>query len=417
MNGSVRTVPRMGLTGWFSFALALVFALWTGKVSWSTNLEQVCLSKQWPVLESCSRSSQSMGAGPAGQEWARLRQRVAANPGDGLSMAEMARYASVPAQLIGMEGSALLHEVAKLAPQRTEVLQQQAVRALAQQDWEAAVAHLIRLSVQHADQEASRALARLMVLASRDARLLEVFRGAVGDGSGWGERAVAAMRAEKLSFSPALPLLSEMIVNGAIKPSTGLVVVRSLKAEGRWLDAHAVWLQLWKRPLDLIHNGDFERDFVPDAFDWDFAEGPSSTLGARLDRIGVGDHGEVLRIRFMGQALRSPVLKHDLLLPAGRYRFDSEMRLSDVRGAGGFVWTVTCLDGGRLLARSETLTAPDRQWAPLTFALDVSDTCQASTLALVPGSSAEARSGATGEMLLDRVRLTRLDGANQMAVR
>jgi hypothetical protein len=408
---------RMGPMGWICFAMAVAFALWTGKVSWFTNLDYVCQSKQWPVLDVCSRSSVSGGEDPAGPEWSRLRARVAANPGDGLTMAEMARYAGFPAPVIGMDGSVLLREVTKVAPQRTEVLQQQAVRALSRQDWEPAVAGLVRLSVRHGDPEASRALARLMVLAGRDERLSQVLRGAVQDGSGWGERAVAAMRAEKLPFSSAVSLLSEMIVSGAIKPPTGLVVVRELKSEGRWLDAHAVWLQLWKRPLDLIHNGDFERDFVPNAFDWDFADGRSSSLGAHVDRIGAKDRGEVLRIQFTGQAVRSPVLKHDLFLPAGTYRLDSEVRLSDVRGAGGFVWTVTCIDGGRQLARSEPLISPDRQWASLTFALDVPDACQASTLALVPGSSAEARSGATGEMLLDRVRLTRRDGTAQMAVR
>lgn len=417
MPGSGHAAFRMGPLGWLGFAMALACAFWIGTVSWSTNLAYTCHAKQWPALDACLRTEAPAGGAPAGAEWTRLRERVAANPGDGLAMADMARYAGLPAQAIGMEGATLLGEVAKAAPQRTEVLQQQAVQALARQDWAQAVARLIPLAVRHGDPEASRALARLMVLSSQDERVRAVLRGAAGDGSGWGERAVAAMRTEKLAFASALPMLSELIARNAIKPATGLTVVRELKSQGRWLDAHAVWLQLWKQPLELIHNGDFERDFVPNSFDWDFPDGPSAGAGARMDRIAVRDHGEVLRIRLTGQAVRSPVLKHDLFLPAGTYRFDSELRLSDVRGAGGFAWTVTCLDGGRPIARSAALAAPDRQWASMAFALEVPTSCQASTLALVPGSSAEARSGATGEMLLDRIRLVRTTPNEPMTFR
>mgnify|MGYP006174302781 CR=1 FL=1 len=52
----------------------------------------------------------------------------------------------------------------------------------------------------------------------------------------------------------------------------GLYVIRQLKTEGLWLEAHAIWLRLWKRPLGYLFNGDFEQNFVAGGFDWEVIE-------------------------------------------------------------------------------------------------------------------------------------------------
>jgi hypothetical protein len=407
----------MGPLGWAGFVILVGLALWIGKMSLNANLQHACDARQWTGFEVCTRSAPAERVGPAGAEWDRLRRRVATNPGDSQAMAAMARYAGLPQEAIGMEGAVLLDLLARAVPRSAEVLQQQSIQALSRMEWGQAVPRLIRLSVQHRDLEASRALARLAVLSSQDKALLAVMREAVRNEPQWGEGLVAAMRAEKLPFLPALVVFNDMVVSDAIKTSTGLSIVRGLKLEGHWLDAHALWLQLWKRPLELVHNGDFERDFVPNTFDWDFATGQAPSAGAYIDRIGAKDRGEVLRIRFTGKALGSPVLKHDLFLPSGSYRFDSDVRTLDIRGAGGFMWTVSCANGGKLLASSKPLVSSDRQWMPLTFFLDVPEACQASTLALVPGNSVEARAGAQGELMLDGVRMTRTETGDQRAVR
>ena len=401
---------------WLLFPVALALAVWIGMLSFSVNLAQACHLRQWPMGANCAVADDAASVGPAGGEWDRLQQRVAANPGDGLAMADMARFAGLPASTTGIDGAALLREVAKAAPQHTEVLQQQAVQALAQRDWGAAVPRLIRLSTRHADAEATRALARLAVLSGNDPTLLQALRSASGLAPDGVDRVVKAMRSEKLPVAPALPWLGERLAVGTVKPATALVVVGALKSEGRWLDAHAVWLQAWRQPLELIHNGDFEREFVPHAFDWTFTDGNPATQGALMDRMAYRERGQVLRLRFTGKPLRSPLLTHDLLLPAGRYRLHSDVQAIGVWG-GGLRWELTCVEGGRTLLRSGPLPPAERSWTTLTSDLAVPDGCQATTLALVAGSSAEARAGATGELLLDRVRLTRLDDSEAGGVR
>lgn len=416
MNGVLPRATGVGMVGRLLFLIALALAVWVGMRSFSVNLAQACHARQWPMGATCADAGDAASGGPMGGEWARLQQRVAANPGDGLAMADMARFAGLPAAAIGIDGADLLRQLAKAAPQATDVLQQQAVQALAQRDWAAAVPRLIRLSTRHADAESARALARLAVLSGNDRALLQVLRSAARQGPDWVDRVVKAMRSERLPVSPALPWLGELVAEGIVKPATALVLVGALKSENRWLDAHAVWLQAWRQPLELIHNGDFEREFVPQAFDWAVAEGNPATQGALMDRIAYRERGQVLRLRFTGKPLRSPLLTHDLFLPAGRYRLHSDVQANGVWG-GGLRWELTCVEGARTLVRSSPLTQAEPSWTTLTSDLAVPDGCQASTLALVAGSSAEARAGATGELLLDRVRLTRQDDAQAGGVR
>lgn len=417
MNGVVPRTMEAGLAGRLVLLAALVLAVWIGQLSFSANLAHACHAQQWPMRATCVGADDAASVGPAGAEWDRLRQRVAANPGDGLAMADMARFAGLPASAIGIDGPTLLMQVAKAAPQRTEVLQQQAMQALAQRDWAAAVPRLIRLATGHADAEAARALARLAVLSGGEPGLLQALRSASRQGPlDWVDRVVKAMRSENLPVSPALPWLGELVAAGVVKPATALMLVAALKSEGQWLDAHAVWLQAWRQPLELVHNGDFERDFVPRAFDWTFTDANPATQGALMDRIGFRERGQVLRLRFTGKPLRSPLLTHDLFLPAGRYRLHSDVQATGVWG-GGLRWELVCVQGGRTLARSSPLTPAERSWTTLTSDLEVPEGCQATTLALVAGSNAEARAGATGELLLDRVRLTRLDDPQAGGVR
>lgn len=402
-----RSTESIGLLGWVCFVIATVSAVWLGSLSFSINLDHACETRQWPGIDVCLETPEVPVTSAASREWNRLRERVAANPGDGLTMSEMARYAGLPPDVLGLDGSQLLKEIAKVAPQRTIVLQQQALQALSARDWATAVPRLVQLSVRHGDQEASRALARLLLIAGQEAGLQRVLREAAHESAEWVDRALRAMVFEKLPIGPALPMVGEFAVLDALKPATGLMIVRQLKNEGRWLDAHAVWLQLWKQPVDLLYNGDFERDFVRNAFDWEFSVTDPARAGARVDRTGETERGKALRIQFTGLPIRPPLLKHDLFLPSGSYRFDSAYRTNALQSGKGLGWIMTCLEGGREIARSGAMETTKREWTPLEFVLNVPSDCQAITLTLSPLYSSEIRTGLSGELMLDRVRLTR----------
>ena len=57
-----------------------------------------------------------------------------------------------------------------------------------------------------------------------------------------------------------------------------------------------------------------------------------------------------------------------LALPPGKYHLSGRVRLDDLRSERGLVWTLTCTEGGRVLAETEPMSG-HRGWSP--FGLDL----------------------------------------------
>jgi len=417
------TQPRaLGPRLWLGAAVVLAAGLWLGQRSLDVNLQQACLSGQWPEFERCaSIAGWAPGADAdvievppeqAAQVWQqvrqevqRLRAHVARNPGDAWAVSELVRYVDLPADVLGVDGQQLLSTATQVAPQHTLVQQQLARLALERSDWAAAVPPLVRLSRQHGDQEATRTLARMLAAADRDPALLAALRQAQQADPRWPEAALRAMPGLKLPMAPALPLVADLALAGELRVPTGLLVIRQLKAEGHWLDAHALWQRLWNRPVPLLFNGDFEQAFVRDGFDWVLADENPQRAGVRAERIGQGERGQVLRLQFTGRPLRTPLLRQDMFVPAGNYRLEGEHRSLDLRSSGGLTWVLSCANGGRELARSAPLEPTGRDWRSTQMAVTVPADCPGVTLALQPAAAYEARAGLRGEVWLDNLKL------------
>ncbi|MEZ5645287.1 MAG: hypothetical protein R3E94_13575 [Burkholderiaceae bacterium] len=424
----MRTTGRLR-TG-LAAASLLVAGLWLGMKSVDANLLMACLGNQWPGFEHCHDATalqRSAGADAAAAkeqdvievpqdqaatvwqqvrtEVRQLRERIARNPGDAWAISELVRYADLPAEVLGVDGASLLAAATELAPQHTLVQQQLARRALASSDWATAVPPLIRLSHQHADQEATRTLARMLAVADRDPDLLATLRHALKTDPRWPEAALRAMPGLKLPMAPALPLVADLALAGELRAPTGLLVIRQLKAEDRWLDAHALWQRLWNRPVPMLFNGDFEQAFVHDGFDWQLADDSPQRAGVRGDRIGQGERGQVMRLQFNGRPLRTPILRQDMFVPAGTYQLEGEHRSLDLRSTAGLAWVLSCANGGRELARSTPLEKTVRDWRRTRLDVTVPADCPGVTLSLQPAAAFEARTGLRGEVWLDRLSL------------
>jgi len=413
MNAQMTANGRMKPSTLVWLLLAVLTALWLGYQALGANLQHACREGQWPGFARCEVASPDMTQLEQVQrELDRLRARVQRNPGDAWAMAEMAHLSGLPDELIGQSGAVLLEAAAQLAPNRTQVLEQQAVRALAQQDWTAAVPKLVLLATRHGDGEATRTLARLLSLAPQDSGLMAALQDAREHSPEWLDKALLAMPGEKLPMAAAMSLVSTAALAGELKPATGLAVIRQLKLENRWLDAHAIWLQLWKRPLDLLFNGDFEQRFVKHGFDWEVSDENNPRAGAQVERVGRGERGQVLQLRFTGRPLRLPVVRQDLMLPPGTYRLEGDYQSTELRSEAGLVWVLTCADGARELARTAPLGTTGREWRTLDLRLVVPGDCRGAILALQPQAAYEARTGLRGDMLFDRMRLSRLQPGN-----
>ena len=412
--------PRL----WLTAAMLLVAGLWLGARSFDVNLMLACQSGQWPGFERCADPTALTPDGSAAggvieipaeqakQVWQqvradvqRLRERIARNPGDASAVSELARYADLPAETLGVNSERLLATADQVAPRHALVQEQRARRALERSDWATAVPALVRLSRHHRDQEATRTLARMLAAASQDPGLMTALRQAAQADPRWVDGALRSLPGLKLPVAPALPLVADLALAGELRVPTGLLLIRQLKAEGLWLDAHALWQRLWNRPVPLLFNGDFEQSFVRDGFDWVLADDNPQRSGVKAERIGQGERGQVMRLQFNSRPLRTPLLRQDMFVPAGAYRLEGEHRSLDLRSSGGLAWVLSCANGGRELARSAPLMPTGRDWKTTRLSVSVPTDCPGVTLALQPGAAYEARTGLQGEVWLDNLKL------------
>ncbi|MDO9030782.1 MAG: hypothetical protein Q7V09_10150 [Hydrogenophaga sp.] len=395
------TPARMGV-----FALLLVAALWLGWKAWDVNITMSCWKNEWPNLPVCEEIN---GRTPQ-ERVARLQERLAANPGDSQALVELTELAHRPETAAGLDAPALLAAAGQAAPQDVTVLQLQANEALRAQRWPDALDKLTRLSKHHHNADATRVLAELVALAAQppaQPTLQQALVDAVDADAGWLDRVLRAMPGAKLPLGSAMPLVALAAAKEpGLSAPLGLYVIRQLKTEGLWLEAHAIWLRLWKRPLGYLFNGDFEQNFVAGGFDWEVIERDPHRGGARIDLAGRRERGQVLRVAFTGRAMKTPLVRQHLLLPPGSYRFAGEFQSGDLRSERGLAWVFSCASDGRELARTAPLMAGGRTWQPLAVSLEVPAECGLGVaLALQTEAPFEARTGLRGEVVFDRFTL------------
>lgn len=395
------TPARMGV-----FALLLVAALWLGWKAWDVNITMSCWKDEWPHLPVCEEIN---GRTPQ-ERVARLQERLAANPGDSQALVELTELAHRPETAAGLDAPALLAAAGQAAPQDVTVLQLQANEALRAQRWPDALDKLTRLSQHHHNADATRVLAELVALAAQppaQPTLQQALVDAVDADAGWLDRVLRAMPGAKLPLGSAMPLVALAAAKEpGLSAPLGLYVIRQLKTEGLWLEAHAIWLRLWKRPLGYLFNGDFEQNFVAGGFDWEVIERDPHRGGARIDLAGRRERGQVLRVAFTGRAMKTPLVRQHLLLPPGSYRFAGEFQSGDLRSERGLAWVFSCASDGRELARTAPLMAGGRTWQPLAVSLEVPAECGLGVaLALQTEAPFEAKTGLRGEVVFDRFTL------------
>jgi len=401
------TPGRLALAG-----LMLLAALWLGWKAWDVNITMSCWKNEWPNLPVCDEIN---GRTPP-ERVQRLQERLAANPGDSQALVELTMLAHRPETAAGLDAAALLAAAGRAAPQDGAVLQLQANAALRVQRWPDALDKLTRLSRHHQDADATRVLAELVALAGEapaQPALQQALVNAVNADAAWLDRVLRAMPGAKLPLANAMPLVSLAAAKEPGLPvPLGLFLIRQLKAEGLWLEAHGIWMRLLKGPVPLLFNGDFERAFVANGFDWE-TQGPNDhRAGAQVDLAGRKGHGQVLRVAFNGKAFGAPIVRQHLMLPPGSYRLTGAWQTNDLRSEQGLAWVLRCELGQREIARVPALKTTGRDWQPVALEVLVPGDCGLG-LALMLQTQApyEAKTGLRGEVVFDDLRLERLPEA------
>ena len=393
--------------GWKSIALVLMAVPlfgWLALASVPANLASTCHWKQWPVLPSCQNPEDLSNE----QRVQDLRGYLANNPGDSLSYAELARFATQPESVLKSSGTAVLNAATLTAPHDATVLQLQAGQALQDADWTTAVDRLVLLADTYGNANARTALAVLVAQSGTTPGLTDALLGAAKKDQAWLESVVRAMPAAGVPVTSAMLLAGRLAQTEGLTPKFGRQLIKQLKTEGAWLDAHAIWLSLWKQPLGFLFNGDFEKPFFPDAFDWEVMDNKTYQAGAQASLSNSGKQGQVLLVKFTGRPVKTPIIRQYLILPAGEYRFAGEYQSSNLRSNEGLAWALSCGADKQALAQTPALNRTGTNWSSFNVRFRVSAECgPLVTLFLQTQAAYEAKTGQHGEMMFDHFTITR----------
>lgn len=401
--GGQRSGAQALAPGWTPARMAVMAALvlvaiWLGWQAWAVNITLSCWKNEWPQLSICD----AINGRTVPEKIARLRERLAANPGDAVALVNLLVYAHHPEAPKDIDPKALLVQAQKQAPQQGDVLRLTVYHALQDGRAAEAIEPLTRLSRYHNDADASRTLAEMVLAASVDAAVGDALMAAARADTGWLERVLRALPAAKVPTVMGMPLIHELATQDNLTPRLGLALIRQLKSENQWLEAHALWMRLWNKPLPLLFNGGFDQAFVAGGFDWEVNGNNDHRAGAQVSQAGRKGRGMVLRTEFKGKRMAQPIVRQFVMLSAGRYRFKGQYQSTELRSDQGLAWVFSCPTTGQELTRISSLKSTGREWKPMGAVFEVPANCGFGvSVALQPQGDYEARAGMRGEMLFD----------------
>lgn len=391
---SVRSHLSVRLAAWLALtALALALA-W---LAWGYNLERACTLRQWPELASCASL-----VGDAAAQAQALRERIARNPGDSEAWIQLAVLASQPDPVAGLNPDAALDTATQLAGQDNRVQRLQAARAMIRQQWPQAVGWLVRLVQDAGDGRAALALAGLVA----QPQALAAMQNQLQPGTRWLEPVINAMPQAGVPVVAAMPLVVRALPQQGVSPALALRLLRGFKADGQWLEAHALWTAWLGHPVPLLFNGDFEHGFIADGFDWDVTPAPPSKAGALVGQVTASGHGGVLEIEFSGKPVVQPVLRQHLVLLGNHYVFQGQFMANRLNVKEGLTWALLCATDGREVARTPVLKETGGEWRPFMIEFELRPGCgPAVSLQLQTVAPYEALTGLRGQVMFDNFKL------------
>lgn len=395
------TISTQTRTYLFS-VLGLVAALWLGWASMDHNLLRSCTLQEWPHLTFCGDPSTQSVA----EQTQALRRQINANPGDSVAYTALATLTQLPDAPLDLDAAGALRAASLVAPNNVFVLRLRASRALQARQWPEAVDLLVRLARDDRETQAVLALGALVGWSAADAALKAALTAQIKTDGRWFHRVITNLPAAKVPVVLAMPLVNQALPLGLVSPELGQFLMRHLKASGYWLDAHALWIRLWNRPVSLLFNGEFEQGFIADGFDWEVSDVNPSRAGAQVSQPFEGRHGRVLQVEFTGRAIAQPLLRQHMLLPAGSYSFSAEFSADRLRSNEGLAWTFTCVATGKELARTAAMKDTRDQWQSMALELKVPADCGlAVALQLQTFTPYEAATGLRGQVQFDQLAL------------
>jgi hypothetical protein len=159
-------------------------------------------------------------------------------------------------------------------------------------------------------------------------------------------------------------------------------VYRNLIATGQVQAVNAVRARINRPPpSEAVTNGDFADAAAPEPFQWRLSPKAGIVVEIVADDLRPSNHA--LRVDYDGYATGS-IAEQLTSLPAGSYRFSSEVRAEAGAPAARLVWSLSCATGGgpfASLPAGVPGAAPDA-WTNLSGGFEVPANCPAQWLRL-----------------------------------
>ena len=167
-----------------------------------------------------------------------------------------------------------------------------------------------------------------------------------------------------------------------------------------WLDSMSPE-QLAK--AGAIYDGDFSEEPRGLFFDWTLNPMKNSTTKVAL-RNGNGVDRALVVVFTSSEDFYSGAIQY-LKLDAGRYRFEAEAEMRNVKTDGGLVWRIYCLDEIKLLGQSQVLKI-NGPWMPLGFSFLVpEEKCGTQLLKLESATQTKLDLLMSGQYSFDKLKI------------
>jgi hypothetical protein len=359
----------------------------------AVHLRNACTEMDTPYLPLCPAAPDDPQVLSAA-----LRERIARNPGDSTAWTRL--LVTNPQRDDGV-----LHAAVVVAPHNHNVARLQAAQALESGQLSEGVALLVEILRHRSSPDAAAVLAQL---ATSDEGM-QLLRPYLTHSGKWLPQVLSASYALKVPPGDVLSLVAEAVEKGGGLPDAPRRnYMRKLKETGAWLDAYGLWLAQQKQQVPLLYNGNFDKPFQPDGFDWEFAKVPRSRAGVVFRQEAVARRGLVVGLEFTGRSFKLPVIRPYVFVAPGTYHLEGQYRATKMRSEEGLAWVAQCMGGRRALAgRSDALTDTGGVWKPVAFDFTVPPDCGAVvSVQLETAVQYEAKTGIKGRVAFDGFTLT-----------
>ena len=194
-----------------------------------------------------------------------------------------------------------------------------------------------------------------------------------------------------------------------VTPAETLSVLQRLMRQGFVAQAYVMWVsslpKSHRQSVGNVFDGGFELPFDAGVFGWRIGRVPGAFIRAEAVAGMVGDRALV--IDFQHRHVPFGHVQQSLALPAGSYKLSGRVRIADLVTERGLRWTVSCVDGGGVIAETAPFSGR-KPWREFVVEFTVlPEKCRSQELALTLAARIKREQWIGGKIWFDGLNIRR----------